>query len=199
MRDGTIQISFSAAPGRIPFAILMRALGITTDRDIVYAVSLDNEVQNELLPSLEQASSINNSEDALDFIGNRVAIGQKRESRIQKAEQILDKYFLPHLGTTPEDRLKKAYYLASSVSKVIELLLGKRAPDDKDHYSNKRLKLAGDLFASLFRVAFKAFVKDLKYQLEKSKVRGRRLALNALVRPDIITERIRHAWQLEIG
>lgn len=193
MRDGTIQISFSAAPGRIPFAILMRALGITTDRDIVYAVSLDNEVQNELLPSLEQASSINNSEDALDFIGNRVAIGQKRESRIQKAEQILDKYFLPHLGTTPEDRLKKAYYLASSVSKVIELLLGKRAPDDKDHYSNKRLKLAGDLFASLFRVAFKAFVKDLKYQLEKSKVRGRRLALNALVRPDIITERIRHA------
>lgn len=55
------------------------------------------------------------------------------------------------------------------------------------------MKLAGDLFASLFRVAFKAFVKDLKYQLEKSKVRGRRLALNALVRPDIITERIRHA------
>ncbi|MEM3209351.1 MAG: DNA-directed RNA polymerase subunit B, partial [Saccharolobus sp.] len=94
---------------------------------------------------------------------------------------------------SPEDRKKKAFYLAYAISKVIELYLGRREPDDKDHYANKRLRLAGDLFASLFRVAFKAFVKDLTYQLEKSKVRGRKLTLKALVRPDIITERIRHA------
>ncbi|EHP69537.1 MAG: DNA-directed RNA polymerase subunit B [Metallosphaera yellowstonensis] len=193
LKDSTIHVSFPAMPGRIPFVILMRALGISTDRDVTYAVSLDPEIQNELLPSIEQASSIATKEDALDFIGNRVAIGQKREMRIQKAEQILDKYFLPHLGTSPSDRMAKAYYLAFAVSKLIELYLGRREPDDKDHYANKRLKLAGDLFASLFRVAFKAFVKDLVYQLEKSKVRGRRLALNALVRPDIISERIRHA------
>ncbi|TRM73101.1 DNA-directed RNA polymerase subunit B, partial [Sulfolobus sp. A20-N-F8] len=98
-----------------------------------------------------------------------------------------------HLGTSPDDRKKKAYYLAYAVSKVIELYLGRRDADDKDHYANKRLRLAGDLFASLFRVAFKAFVKDLTYQLEKSKVRGRKLSLKALVRPDIISERIRHA------
>jgi len=191
--NSIIHVSFPAMPGRIPFVILMRALGISTDRDVTYAVSLDPEIQNELLPSIEQASSIATKEDALDFIGNRVAIGQKREMRIQKAEQILDKYFLPHLGTSPSDRMAKAYYLAFAVSKLIELYLGRREPDAKDHYANKRLKLAGDLFASLFRVAFKAFVKDLVYQLEKSKVRGRRLALNALVRPDIISERIRHA------
>jgi DNA-directed RNA polymerase subunit B len=193
LKDGTFHVSFPAVPGRIPFVILMRALGILTDRDIVYAVSLDPEIQNELFPSLDQASSITSMEDALDFIGSRVAIGQKRENRIEKAQQILDKYFLPHLGTSPEDRKKKAYYLAYAVSKVIELYLGRREPDDKDHYANKRLRLAGDLFASLFRVAFKAFVKDLTYQLEKSKVRGRKLTLKALVRPDIITERIRHA------
>jgi DNA-directed RNA polymerase subunit B len=193
LRDSTIHVSFPAVPGRIPFAILMRALGLETDRDITFAVSFDEEIQNELLPSLEQASSITTQEDALDFIGNRVAIGQKRENRIERAEQVLDKYFLPHLGLTPADRKKKAYYLGYAVSKLIELQLGRREPDDKDHYANKRLKLAGDLFSSLFRVAFKAFVKDLVYQLEKSKVRGRRLTLNALVRPDIITERIRHA------
>lgn len=193
LRDSTIHISFPAVPGRIPFVILMRALGILTDRDIVYAVSLDPEIQNELLPSIEQASSITTRDDALDFIGNRVAIGQKRESRIQKAEQVLDRYFLPHIGTSPSDRIKKAYYIGFAVSKILELYLGRREADDKDHYANKRLKLAGDLFASLYRVAFKAFVKDLVYQLEKSKVRGRRLALNALVRPDIISERIRHA------
>lgn len=193
LKDSTIQVSFSAVPGRIPFVIMMRALGILTDRDIVYAVSLDPDIQTELLPSLEQSSSITTEEDALDFIGNRVAIGQKREVRIKRAEQVIDKYFLPHLGTTPADRKKKAFYLAAAVSKVIELYLGRRQPDDKDHYANKRLKLAGVLLASLFRVAFKSFIKDLTYQLEKSKARGRKLTLNALVRPDIITERIRHA------
>jgi DNA-directed RNA polymerase subunit B len=193
LKDSTIQVSFATVPGKIPFVILMRALGFTTDRDIVYAVSLDPEIQNELLPSLEQASSITTVEDALDFIGNRVAVGQKRENRIQKAEQVIDKYFLPHLGTSPEDRKKKGYYLASAVNKLLELYLGRREPDDKDHYANKRVRLAGDLFTSLFRVAFKAFMKDLVYQLEKSKVRGRRLSLTALVRADIITERVRHA------
>ncbi|BCU67313.1 DNA-directed RNA polymerase subunit B [Sulfolobales archaeon HS-7] len=192
-KEGTIQVSFPSIPGKIPFIILVRALGITSDRDIVYSVSLDNEIQNELFPSLEQASSITTVEDALDFIGNRVAIGQKRESRIQKAEQILDKYFLPHLGLNPSDRKKKALYLCWATNKLLELYLGRREPDDKDHYANKRLKLAGDLFASLFRIAFKAFVKDLTYQLEKSKQRGRRITVSSMVRPDIITDRIKHA------
>lgn len=132
LKDSTIQVSFATVPGKIPFVILMRALGFTTDRDIVYAVSLDPEIQNELLPSLEQASSITTVEDALDFIGNRVAVGQKRENRIQKAEQVIDKYFLPHLGTSPEDRKKKGYYLASAVNKLLELYLGRREPDDKE-------------------------------------------------------------------
>ncbi|MGC9106334.1 MAG: DNA-directed RNA polymerase subunit B [Thermoprotei archaeon] len=192
-KDGTIQVSFASVPGKIPFAVMMRALGIVTDRDIVFAVSFDPQIQNELYPSLEQARAITTPEDALAFIGDRVAIGQKRENRIEKAEQVIDKYFLPHLGTTPESRKIKAYYLAAAVAKLLELYLGRREPDDKDHYANKRLRLAGDLMASLFRVAFKAFVKDLTYQLEKSKVRGRKLTLGTLVRSDIITERIRHA------
>lgn len=193
VKDGSIQVSFSALPGKVPFGVFMRALGVATDKDIVYMVSLDPEVQNELLPSLEQANSITTVEDALDFIGNRIAIGQKRENRIQKAEQVIDKYFLPHIGTQPIDRRRKAFYLAFIVNKVIELSLGRIEPDDKDHYANKRLKLAGDLFSSLFRVAFRAFIKDLQYQLEKSRLRARRLVLGSLVRADIVTERIRHA------
>ncbi|TRM79814.1 DNA-directed RNA polymerase subunit B, partial [Sulfolobus sp. F3] len=110
LKDGTFHVSFPAVSGRIPFVIMMRALGLITDRDIVYAVSLDPEIQNELFPSIDQASSIATTDDALDFIGNRIAIGQKRENRIEKAQQIIDKYFLPHLGTSPDDRKKKAYY-----------------------------------------------------------------------------------------
>jgi DNA-directed RNA polymerase subunit B" len=34
-----------------------------------------------------------------------------------------------------------------------DLVLNKRRIDDKDHYSNKRLKLAGDLMEDLFRIS----------------------------------------------
>ncbi len=192
-RDGSLHVVFPAVPGKIPFVIMMRALGLATDKEITYAVSFDPEIQNELLPSIEQARGIDTIEDAIDFIGSRVAVGQTRENRIKRAEQIIDKYFLPHIGTTLDVRRKKAYYLGQMASKLIELVLGRRQPDDKDHYANKRLKLAGELLASLFRVAFRTFVKDLKYQIERAKVKNRRINISTLVRPDVISERLYHA------
>jgi len=194
-KDGTLHLSFPPIPGKVPFVIMMRALGLETDEEIVLAVSPDPDIQSELLPSLQQAQAIATTEDALDFIGSRVAIGQVRESRIERAKQLLDKYFLPHIGTegTEEIRRKKALFLGQMACKLIELVLGRRGVDDKDHYANKRLKLAGDLLAMLFRSAFRGFVRDLRYQLERSRSRGKRVKLSILIRSDIITERIRHA------
>ena len=192
-KDGTLHVSFPAVPGKIPFVILMRALGLERDVDIVYAVSPDPEIQKELLPSFAQAGAISTVEDALDFIGARIAIGQVRESRIERAKYVLDRYFLPHIGTKPEDRLKKALFLGQMAAKLIELMLGRRKPDDKDHYANKRVKLAGEMLAILFRVAFRSFIRDFRYQLERARTRDKRLGLSLFVRSDIITERIRHA------
>ncbi|MGB9726135.1 MAG: DNA-directed RNA polymerase subunit B [Fervidicoccaceae archaeon] len=192
-KDGTMSVSFGGIPGKVPFAILMRALGFESDKDIAYAVSLHPEVQNHLLPSLEVAKEIITTDDALDYIGGRVAIGQTREVRIERARQILDKYFMPHLGSTPVSRKDKGYFLAQMAAAVLELHLGWRQPDDRDHYGNKRLKLAGDLLATLFRSALKSFVKDLKYQAEKSLGRNRRFKISGIVRPDVLTEKMRHA------
>jgi DNA-directed RNA polymerase subunit B len=192
-KDGTLHVSFPAVPGKIPFIVLMRALGLESDRDIALAVSPDPEIQMELFPSFVQASDIKTVEDALDYIGSRIAIGQARESRIERAKYVLDHYFLPHLGTRPEDRIKKALFLGQMANKLLELVLGRRPPDDKDHYANKRIRLAGDLLAQLFRVAFKAFLRDLRYQLERAKVKGRKINIALYARSDIVTERIRHA------
>lgn len=193
LKDGTLHVSFPSVPGKIPLCILMKALGLKTDKEIVETVSEDPEIQQLMMPSLDQASAVTTVENALDYIGNRVAIGQTREYRIQRAQQILDRYFLPHLGTDPRSRKKKALFLGQMAEKVLELVLNRRKPDDKDHYANKRLKLAGDLLMSLFRVAFKNLCRDIKYQLERAKSRGRRINIVNLVRADIITERLRHA------
>ena len=193
LKDGTLLINFPPVPTKIPFAIMMRALGLESDRDITLAVSADPAIQRELMPSLLQVKEIGTQDDALDYIGSRVALGQAREARIERAEQIIDNYFLPHLGTTRADRLRKALYLGQIACKLLELALGRREPDDKDHYANRRLRLAGDLLAQLFRVAFKQFVKDFRYQVERHRLRGRKLNLRALARPDIVTDRLRHA------
>jgi len=193
MKDGSLSVTFPSIPGRVSLAILMKALGVSSDKDLVEYVSSDAGIQKALIPTLESGIEINTTKDALDYIGNRVAIGQTQDFRIQRALQILDKYLLPHLGMEEADRKKKALFLGQMAEKLIELSIGRRAPDDKDHYANKRLKLAGDLLASLFRVAFKSFCRDMKYQLERARSRSRRVSIETLVRADVITERLRHA------
>ena len=192
-REGSLRLSFPSVPGKIPLAILMRALGPVTDKQISEAVSDDPEVVRELIPTLHEADVVVDQSAALDYIGRRVAVGQTIEYRQKRAEQVLDKYLLPHIGTSSNDRLKKTYYLGQMAERLVELSLHKREADDKDHYANKRLKLAGDLLVSLFRVAFLNLCRDIKYQIERNAIRGRVPSIHTAVRADVITERLRHA------
>ena len=194
-KNGALYVTFPATPARIPFAVMMKALGVERDRDIVEMVSSNPRVQNELVISLEEAQEIRTIEEAIDYLGSRVAHGRPRERRREIAERIIDKQFLPHIGSSPEHRIEKARYLAQMARRVIEVSLGLRPIDDKDHYKNKRLKLAGDMLAVLFRYVFRQFQRDVKYQLEKLLVKRReieRININMLVRANIITDKLRH-------
>ncbi|MEM3612382.1 MAG: DNA-directed RNA polymerase subunit B [Candidatus Bathyarchaeia archaeon] len=191
--DGALYVTMPGVPTEVPFVIVMRALGLESDKEIAEAVSLDEEIQSELEPSFEKAVGVDTVRDAILYIGNRVAHGQVEEYRIQKAEAAIDKNFLPHLGRTSQSRRDKAIFLGEMACRVIELKLGRRKPDDKDHFKNKRLRLAGPLLADLFRVAFRNLVRDIKYQLERIGVKGPIITVSAAVRPGIITERLQHA------
>ncbi|MEM3699792.1 MAG: DNA-directed RNA polymerase subunit B [Candidatus Bathyarchaeia archaeon] len=191
--DGAIYVSMPGVPTEVPVVVVMRALGLESDKEIAEAVSVDKEIQRELEPSFEKSLGVDAVKDAIIFIGNRVAHGQVEEYRIQKAEAILDKNFLPHIGRTSQSRRDKALFLGEMVCRVIELKLGRRNVDDKDHFKNKRLRLAGPLLADLFRVAFRNLVRDIKYQLERIGVKGPIITVSAAVRPGIITERLQHA------
>ena len=192
--DGAIYISMPGIPVDIPIAVLMKALGVDEDIRIVEAVSPFKEIQDEMEPSFEKSVGVNTVKDALLFLGNRLAPGQVEEYRIKKSESVLDRNFLPHIGRGPESRKDKFFFLAEIANRLIELKLGVRGEDDKDHYGNKRLKLAGSLLAELFRISFRNLVRDLKYQLERVTVRRHpELLIANSVRPGIITERIQHA------
>ncbi|MEE9541319.1 MAG: DNA-directed RNA polymerase subunit B, partial [Candidatus Thorarchaeota archaeon] len=110
-----------------------------------------------------------------------------------KAESILDRNLLPHISRTSEDRREKALFLGEMACRAIERKLGRRESDDKDHFKNKRLKLAGPLLADLFRIAFRNLYRDIKYQLERMGFKRPTITVSAAVRPGIITQRVQHA------
>ncbi len=193
LKDGRLMANFFSIPRRLPFSILMKALGVTSDFQIVQMISNDPEIIQELLPTIGDGAEITSQEAALDYIGKRVAVGQTRDYRILRAQTVLDNYLLPHIGNTEDKRLEKALYLAQMALQVIRLDLGKRQPDDKDHYANKRLKLAGEMLMDLFRVTFRSLHKDIRYQLEKGARRGRIPSLKNAMRADVVEHRIRHA------
>src|SRR2546428_735989 len=200
-KDGQLIVSVPTASGQIPLIILMKALGMEKDEDIYNAIVSAPEMANIVYANIEECQNKKNyppngiftRDDAISYLEKKFATGQAKEYRIKKVESILDRSLLPHLGDTREDRIKKAIFLGRVARTVLELSLGMRREDDKDHYANKRLKLAGDLMEDLFRVAFANLVKDLKYQLERSYARRRELKISSAIRPDLLTQRLLHA------
>lgn len=190
-RKSLLEVSFPSISGRVFFITLMRALGIITDEDIVNAVSSDPEIIKFMLENLEEAE-VETQEEAIEKIGARVAAGQAKEYQIKRANYVIDRYLFPHLGNDTKDRISKAHFLARMAESCFELALGKRSEDDKDHYANKRLKLAGDLMEDLFRVSFNRLARDIKYQLERANMRNRELNVATIVRADVLTDRLQH-------
>lgn len=190
-RKSILEVSFPSISGRINFVTLIRALGLEADQDIVNTVSDDPEIIKFMLENLEEAE-VSNKEEAMEKIGVRVASGQAKDYQIKRANYVIDRYLLPHLGNDEAHRILKAQFIGRMAQACFELALGKRGSDDKDHYANKRLKLAGDLMEDLFRVSFNRLTRDVKYQLERASMRNRDLNVSTVVRSDVLTERLVH-------
>ncbi|MEM2820981.1 MAG: DNA-directed RNA polymerase subunit B'', partial [Thermoproteota archaeon] len=178
----------------IPFVIMLRALGMVSDREIAEHVSPFPEIQELLAPSFDAAQNIMSKEDAIMYIGNRVAYGQSDKVRLNKTQNVLDKILLPHIGMDESARYSKALFLCEMAERILAMKLGWRPPDDKDHYKNKRIRLAGGLLAELFRTSFRRMVRDFRYQLEKFSLRHRAIySFSNLITTSLITDSINQA------
>jgi DNA-directed RNA polymerase subunit B" len=185
---GTLFVSFPGIPNRIPLTVLMTALGLK-DEEILGL--FDNETQLEVKINMELRQMA--PEEAFDYLGKRAGAGHAKQYQATRANQVINNFLLPHIGNTEADRRNKAIYLGIMAKKVLELDLGIREEDDKDHYSNKRLRLSGDLMQELFRVSFNKIARDIKYQLEKQNARHRMINVKTAVRSNNLTESICYA------
>jgi DNA-directed RNA polymerase beta subunit len=191
-KEGRIVVTLPSYARSLELVLLLRALGLDKNEKILAAFSPFKEVQNDVLLNIEGDAS-KGRKDALEIIGKRAAPGQPVEYQVKRAELLLNRYLLPHIGTDEKDSLAKAYYLCRMAERVILVAYKKRKPEDKDHYANKRLKIAGKLMEELFRYAFQFLVKDVAYQMERANIRGRHMSLFAIVRPDAFTDRIKYS------
>ena len=206
-----LRISFPYVPGEIPLVILLRALGLSTDQKIVETISDDFNFQMIIADDLqvsEEALKIDYKEieglspeekdeyftnAAVKYIGNRLVKQMPEEYKLNRARDVIDKYLLPHIGIDETSRMDKAIYLAEMTEMLLQVIEGQREPHDKDHYTNKRLRVSGDLMEDLFRVAFSNLTRDMSYQLERSLSRGKELSIKQAVRSDVLTENIKHS------
>ncbi len=181
----------------IPIVIVFRALGFVADRDILEHVIYDfddPELMEMVKPSLDEAFVVQDQNVALNFIGTRGARpGVTKEKRIKYAQEILQKEMLPHVGVSEFCETRKAYFLGYMVHRLLLAALGRREIDDRDHYGNKRLDLAGPLLAFLFRGLFKNLIREMRMFAQKFIDKGKDFNLELAIKTRIITDGLKYS------
>ena len=135
----------------VPLFILMRALGVISDKEIIKTCLLDLEKNKDyidlFIPSVHDANKIFNQETALKYIASFTKRGT-----VSSVIEILSDYFLPHVGEV--NFLDKAFFIGYMVYKLLKVYTLQEKPTDRDNFRFKRIELTGSLIYDLFREYF---------------------------------------------
>ncbi len=188
LKDGIFYISFTRVK-RIPLILVIKALGITKDEEIMQTISRDKQY-DEVLINLFEFVNVKNSDEALDLIAKKIGITQTKEIRLERINEVVDKFLLPHVGTDERDRVKKAVNLCKLLKKYLAVMTKELDSDDKDHYMNKRVKMSGDLLTDLFRMNLKILIGDILYNFQRIVKRGKFPSIKVIIRDKLLTSKI---------
>ena len=189
-KDGILEISFSRFRN-IPVIILLKALGMTSEAEISKYIGKKTD---GLIVNLYEFTEIGEAEDALMKIAEITSLQGTKKEILQRVKQRIDSYLLPHIGLKKEARIEKAKTLCKLIK---QLYISKENPDssltDKDHYSNKRVRLSGDLLADLFRVNLNILLRDIQHSLQKTVKRNRFYSIKTIAKSTLFSHRIESA------
>jgi DNA-directed RNA polymerase II subunit RPB2 len=172
----------------IPVFIFFRALGLVTDYDIINYIAYDEgdiDLINVIKPSLNSAMKetfkddteavhkIRTQEDAIQYLITKMKTSRRYNEtdavtrNMQKREHLMSIFedeLLPHMG---KGMLNKAIYLGLMCNRLLECVLGRTDPDDRDSYVNKRIDLPGVLMGQLFKQYYKKMLNECSKTFKK--------------------------------
>ena len=148
----------------VPLFILMRALGILSDKDIIKTclLDLDKNVSyiDLFIPSVHDANRVYSQKVALEFIAELTKRGT-----ISGVQEILSDYFLPHIGEL--NFIDKAYFIGYMVYRLLKVYTKEEKPTDRDNFGFKRVELSGSLIYDLFREYYLIQKKDISRKIDE--------------------------------
>lgn len=189
----TIEInSMSSEKIKLPFYVIYRLFGMTSDRDITSTIVFDMNdtsiITTRILEILEIAFHLTESVHTdLMYDINHESVVQKvsRYMTMLKYNNVegviqyinnntlknLDQIILPHMGNTPNTRINKLRFIGLIIYKTLLVYFKIIPPIDRDSYRNKRVHGSGISLAKAFKTQvnnsivnpiYKQFKKELK-------------------------------------
>lgn len=148
----------------IPLFILMRALGIESDEEIIRYCLLDMERYDTyidlFIPTVHDAGKIFNQEMALKYIATFT-----KGKTVPHALEILTNYLLPHVGEM--NFQDKAFFLGHMTKELLRVFTKEMKPTDRDSFAFKRVELPGTLLYDLFNEYYSLQQRNIYQKIDK--------------------------------
>lgn len=182
----------------VPMGIVFRALGVISDEDILNHICYDRNdtgMMELLKPSIEEASVVQDRDNALNWLGTRSqgALIMNRDKRIKFARDIMQREFIPHISQREGQDTRKAFFFGYMIHRLLQCVLGRREEDDRDHFGKKRLDLAGPLIAGLFRILFLKLTKDVFRYLQRCVENNQDFNVQMAIKNGILTNGLKYS------
>ena len=162
--NGQIVVVIPNVRKPIPLFIVMRALGVLSDKDIIEYCLLDLEKNESMIdlfiPSIHDANRVFTQEIALKFISTFT-----KSKTTAHVHDILMNYFLPQIGEL--NYIQKAYYLGYIVYKLLLVYNKSDKPTDRDNFKFKRVDSPGRLLYDLFKEYFSLQQQNIRLAIDR--------------------------------
>lgn len=182
---------------KIPFYVLYRALGWSTDKDIFSSIiysddptrdDVTKKISNKLKLAMNSKYQhvdgtrfIQTQSEVLEYLARFLKNYREENYKhldLDKVEQmkhavdnlkkIFDIHFLPHVGMAPDARHKKLRFLSMMIRKMFLTMFEYLPQTDRDSIRTKRFLSTGPNYGKIFKTYFNAsVVQQIKSKLAK--------------------------------
>ncbi|XP_016515970.1 DNA-directed RNA polymerase III subunit 2-like [Nicotiana tabacum] len=197
MEKEKVYLELNMFKTKVPIMIVMKAMGMESDQEVVQMIGRDPRFSALLLPSIEECADLKvyTQQQALEFLESDKMLKMFSYSagpveKGARALSILRDIFLANVPVHKHNFRKKCIYVAVMMRRMMEAILNKDAMDDKDYVGNKRLELSGQLLSLLFEDLFKTMNDEARKTVDALLARpsrSSRLDISPYIAKDSIT------------